>query len=85
MTKEDNGDTLKVLDKVLTWATVASTDPQKFLSEVKAEHVNTGWIERLQRKLQSIGERSDGTTHEVGQIQQRVVSIEKKRRAEVKL
>jgi hypothetical protein len=88
VTKEDSEETLKILDKVLSWVQLAMGDPQNFISAVKADRVNIGWVERLQRKLQSIDERAEATKHETEQIQERVAGSERRQsriRAEMKL
>lgn len=85
VTRADHADTLKVLDKALKWVMMATEDPEKFISEAKADRVNTGWLERLQRKLQNIEVRAEGTKQAVEQIYEAVSITERQQRKEVKL
>lgn len=85
VTREDHADTLKLLDKALKWVMMATEDPEKFVAEAKAERVNAGWLERLQRKLQNIETRIDGTKEEAEQLQEAVATKERKQRKEVML
>lgn len=83
--REDSSDTLKILDKALKWVMLAMEDPEKFVSEAKADRVNAGWLERLQRKLQGIEIRIDGTEQESEQLHARVTQNELQQKRRVPL
>lgn len=83
--RDDQADTIKILTTGLAWVKLAVEDPEKFIMEAKAERVNSGWIERLQRKLEDIEVRVDGTEQEAEQLHERVATQERQRRKEVAL
>ncbi len=80
VTKDDQADALKILSTALAWVKAAMDDPEKFISDTKAERVNSGWIGRLEKKLQGIEDRVAGTGHEAEQLYA-AVAIQEKRKA----
>ena len=78
VTREDQTEILKILTKAHKWVKMAIEDPEKFVSESKAGRVNSGWLERLSRKLHAIEIRVEGTKQETAVITAKLAeSLEK--------
>jgi hypothetical protein len=85
VTRDDQADALKILNTALAWVKAAMDDPQEFVSDTKAEKVNSGWMERLEKKLNGIEVRVAGTVHEAEQIHEAVTQKELSQKRRVPL
>jgi hypothetical protein len=74
---DDHAELLKMLGKVRKWITQAVDAPEKFVADAKAERVNPGWATRLERKVEQIQIRIEGTRSGLQGVEESVINVEK--------